>query len=66
VSTEHLTVADWKISTYCGGGGCVGVATLADVVLTHDTTAPSDLHLAFARPQWAAFIEGVKNDSFRR
>lgn len=47
-----------------GGNGCVEAATLDRHQLVRDSKNKGGPVLAFTRPEWAAFINGVKNSAF--
>jgi hypothetical protein len=47
-----------------GGNGCVEAATLDRHHLVRDSRNQRGPVLTFTRPEWAAFINGVKNSAF--
>ncbi|MEK7152780.1 MAG: DUF397 domain-containing protein [Patescibacteria group bacterium] len=56
---------DYITSSYCGSGGCIGVAKLPDgQILVNDTKNISGKPLLFTREEWIAFLKGVKNNEF--
>jgi hypothetical protein len=55
----------FRISSFCGGGGCVGVAVQPDGrVLVADTKDAEGPRLAFTAAEWSAFLAGVRNGEF--
>jgi hypothetical protein len=56
-----------RVSSYCGGGGCVGVGLRPDGSVTvADTKLAEGPRLRFTPEEWDAFVAGVKNDEFDR
>lgn len=51
-----------RVSSYCSGGACVGVALEGDAVVVVDTK--TDGALRFTPGAWAAFLAGVKSGEF--
>jgi hypothetical protein len=65
----NLARPAWRKSARSGGSGgnsgCVEVAdNLADVVAVRDSKDPDGTVLEFARGEWAAFIDAVKDGEF--
>jgi hypothetical protein len=57
----------WHKSTRSGAAGhCVEVAETPATVFMRDSKDVSGPMLRFAAPDWAAFIEGVRNGEFDR
>jgi Domain of unknown function (DUF397) len=58
-------IKNWRKSSRSGGNGgeCVEVGSDDDTIYIRDTATPGPT-LAFPRPVWAAFVEGVKLDEF--
>jgi Domain of unknown function (DUF397) len=57
----------YKVSSFCHSGGCVGVAAgPQDSVVVINTTAASSPELSFTASEWDAFVAGVKNGEFDR
>jgi predicted secreted Zn-dependent protease len=57
----------WKRSSRCESGACVEVAgSEAGRVLLRDAKVPEETPLAFEKPAWKAFIDGVKAGEFDR
>lgn len=55
----------YKISSFCGAGGCVGIGMLADgTVVVADTKRAGSPTLNFTSEEWDAFVAGVKNSEF--
>lgn len=55
----------WQISSFCGGGACVGVvhAPNGDVHVTN-TQDPDQVWLVFDAGEWRDFLAGVKAGEF--
>jgi hypothetical protein len=51
-------------SSFCTGGGCVGVALDHDEVRVVDTKIDDAPALRFTPDEWAAFVAGVKAGEF--
>lgn len=62
----ELNLAEWRKSTYSGGGNCVEVAGGPAAVAVRDSKDPSVPPLAFRREEWAAFTGRVKHGQFNR
>jgi hypothetical protein len=60
--------AVWFKSSRSGGSGsqCVEVAVTAGVIGVRDTKDRDGGTLAFARDEWATFINGIKDGEFDR
>jgi hypothetical protein len=55
---------DWKRSSYCEGGHCLEIKEASgDVVAIRSNVVPGEV-IFVARPDFAAFIEGVKAGEF--
>lgn len=52
--------ADFRISSFCQGGGCVGVALGPDRIAVRSTQVPGGPVLSFAAPTWRGFLTGVR------
>ena len=51
----------WHKSSHSSANGqCVEVAPVAEAVAVRDSKNPAGPGLAFTRPAWVAFVEGVK------
>jgi hypothetical protein len=63
VTPEH----QYRVSTFCHGGGCVGVASddHGSILVVNTTTADQG-QLRFTAAEWDAFVAGVKNGEFDR
>lgn len=57
-------VFDWRISSLCDSGACVGVARQGDSVLVGNTSDPETPVSRFTRQEWSAFVAGVKLGDF--
>ena len=55
---------EFRTSSACSDGTCVGVARDGDDVLVADTKPGPSAPLRFTRAEWAAFVAGVKNGEF--
>jgi Domain of unknown function (DUF397) len=65
--TFDPTGAAWRKSTRSGGqGNCVEVANTSAAVGVRDSKDRSGPILVFTRPQWQAFVDGVKIGEFDR
>lgn len=65
--SSDLSSAKWHKSSRSNGGGggnCVEVAGLPDQVLMRDSKDPTGPVLAFTRPEWSAFLVGVRAGEF--
>jgi hypothetical protein len=57
--------ATWRKSSRSGGqGNCVEVADTPMAVGVRDSKDPSGPVLVFTRPEWQAFVDGVKSGDF--
>jgi len=58
--------ADYKISSFSGGGNCVEVARLPNGrFAVRDSKDPSgSVRLVFGLAEWTAFVSGVKAGEF--
>jgi hypothetical protein len=54
---------EYRTSSFSGGGSCVEVAMSGNVSVRH-SARPDEATLVFTRPEWAAFVKGVKNGEF--
>ena len=64
VSDNNLS---WRKSTRSGAAGhCVEVAETPATVYVRDSKDVAGPMLVFAAPQWATFIDGVRNGEFDR
>jgi hypothetical protein len=59
-------VTDFRISSFCSGGGCVEVGQLpGGPVAVRDSKDPERrTALQFSVEEWSAFVAGVKNGEF--
>lgn len=55
---------DWRISSLCDSGACVGVARQGESVLVGNTSDPEVPVSRFTRQEWRAFVAGVKLGEF--
>lgn len=69
ISPEELAGTAWYISSKSpdGGGQCVEAGPLADgsgrVAVRHSRRPDAEV-IVYTRPEWEAFIAGVKNGEF--
>jgi hypothetical protein len=66
MSTAEPASTAWRKSSRSdnNGGACVEVATLEHAVAIRDSKNPDGGVLIVDRPEWTAFIDGVKNGDF--
>lgn len=65
---EDKRELSWRKSSYSsnGGGNCVEVASnLPGIVAVRDSKDRNGPHLTFVPEVWSAFVDDVKNGSFR-
>ncbi|GHF75105.1 DUF397 domain-containing protein [Streptomyces thermodiastaticus] len=57
-AAQVVPEAAWFKSSYSTGGGgeCVEVATVTDVVHVRDTKRPTEARLSFGPAAWACFV----------
>jgi hypothetical protein len=54
-------VMEFKISSFCTGGGCVEVGHSPDATVVRDSKDPSRaVTLNVSPAAWASFVEGIK------
>lgn len=62
--TDGIDDADYRTSSFSGGGNCVQVGLLRNGdVFVRDSRDPS-ASIVVSYADWVAFIRGVKNDEF--
>jgi predicted secreted Zn-dependent protease len=54
----------WRKSTASGGGNCVEVSFAGASVLMRNSRSPQGPVLSFTRPEWDAFLTGVRDGEF--
>ena len=59
-----LSSAEWRKSTLSGTNGCVEVVIQADGVAIRDAKDRNGPVLRFTRPEWEAFVGGVRAGEF--
>ena len=65
VRASLLPVAIWRKSSFSNpSGNCVEAAQLADGVALRNSRFPDGPALVFTRPEWKAFLRGVKDGDF--
>lgn len=60
-------VDEWRKSTKCESSGCVIVGTSSTDsghLVIHVADSKDNLILTFSKPEWDAFVAGVKNNEF--
>ena len=59
-------MTDFRISSFCSGGGCVEVGQLpgGSVALRDSKDPERRATLEFTHQEWAAFVAGVKAGEF--
>ena len=65
---ERVDDLHWRKSSYSGNGGasCVEVASnLPGMVAVRDSKDRNGPHLTFVPEVWNAFVDDIKNGSFR-
>jgi len=64
-SADGPSGSEFKISSFCHLGGCVGVAVLPDRSrLMIDTKEVDGYAVHFTEQEWSAFVAGVKSGEF--
>ena len=56
--------SNFRTSSFCSTGGCVGVAATPDGVEITDVADVSAARLRFDRTAWTEFVAGVKAGEF--
>lgn len=56
--------AGWRTSSTSGGGECVEVRPLSEIVEVRDSKHPDGAVLVFNFDEWARFVEGVRLGEF--
>lgn len=56
-------LSDFRTSSFCSSGACIGVAVDADSVTVADLP-DGEAVLRVSREQWSAFVAGVKAGEF--
>jgi hypothetical protein len=54
----------WRVARLCNGGACVRVAANGDMVLVGDSKNPDGPVLSYSRPEWLAFVAGIRQGDF--
>jgi Domain of unknown function (DUF397) len=62
--SQRYTAAAWRKSSFCDSGACVEVAAIDEVIAVRDAKAPNGTVLQFTRPEWRAFVDGVRAGDF--
>jgi hypothetical protein len=65
LQSDRVEEADYRVSSYTGGGNCVAVARLASGSVAVKHSWRRDVQpIVFTRDEWIAFIAGVKDGEF--
>jgi hypothetical protein len=64
VSDSELSPGTWRKSTASGTGNCVEVSFLGGSILMRHSRSPHGPVLSFSRPEWDAFLTGVREGEF--
>ena len=59
-----LSRESWRKSSFSDSGDCVEVYLADSFVLVRNTRDRSLSSLTFGRPQWAAFLAGIRHGNF--
>jgi hypothetical protein len=59
-----LSQASWRKSAYSGGGNCLEVAFVGDVIAVRDSKHRTGPVLLFTLTEWEAFTKGVRDGEF--
>lgn len=54
----------WRVASRCDYGNCVRVAPHTGGIIVGDTKNPDGPVLSYGRPEWEAFIKGVRKGSY--
>jgi hypothetical protein len=55
---------DWRISSLCDSGACVGVYRHGEFIIVGNSSDPGASVSQFTKQEWGAFIAGVKLGEF--
>ena len=55
---------EWRKSTASGDTNCVEVSLAGESVLMRHSRSPHGPVLSFSRPEWEAFLTGVRDGEF--
>lgn len=64
MSDSELSPGTWRKSTASGTGNCVEVSFLGGSILMRHSRSPHGPVLSFSRPEWDAFLTGVREGEF--
>jgi hypothetical protein len=62
--SSHPEDLDWRVSSACESGACVGVARRGENVLIGNTGNPEGVVSEFTVEEWLRFLAGVKRGDF--
>jgi hypothetical protein len=55
---------EWRVSSACESGACVGVARRGEIVLIGNTSNPEGPFSEFSLEEWRSFLAGAKLGDF--
>jgi len=55
---------DWRVSSQCESGACVGVARYGEFIIIGNSSDPEAPVSKFTKQEWSAFVVGVKLGEF--
>lgn len=64
VHASGLGGLDWRVSSTCEGGACVGVIRQGEVVMIGNTGSPEGQVSKFTKDEWRQFLTGAKRGDF--
>ncbi len=59
-----LAELDWRVALACNGGECIRVAPQGNEIVIGDSKNPSGPVLTYSRPEWQAFVNGIRQGDF--
>ena len=63
-STSASGDLEWRVSSTCDGGQCVGVTRSGQLILIRNTSAPEGVVSKFSLDEWREFLAGAKLGDF--
>lgn len=64
IHASALGGLDWRVSSTCEGGACVGVIRQGEVVMIGNTGNPDGPVSKFTEDEWRHFLTGAKRGDF--
>jgi len=55
---------DWRVSSTCEGGACVGVIRQGEIIMIGNTSSPESPVSKFTQDEWRQFLAGAKRGDF--